>query len=485
MTNPADIDAIRQFVFSEMGLTYYQVREDELRQKIDKAFRHSGASDYRHYLGLLRSDGEAGSKAFDDLVSELTVGETHFFRDRPLFDAVSHVVLPAVIETNRRSRRLWIWSAGCATGEEVYTIAMILEHRFSHLLQGWDVRIVGTDINRIFLHRALQGLYTEWSFRGTPEHIKEDCFLRQGKSWRIRPQYKRHATFQYHNLVKTSFPSVFHNLFSFDIIFCRNVMIYFDAGTIQRLVGRFKQSLVKDGWLIVGHADHNIKHFASFTTVMQPGTSVYRNSAQPDPPAGPFATPPRMPVSPVPAKAPDRSAPPHNAVNPSVTGRPQRVAAAVPRRAPVQGPKAPCTAPARAETDGIGETGTVDLAACINRGDWERARVLCRDLVAARPLDAVVYLLAAFIAEQEGRTEDAVRELKKSLYLDPQFVIGHYHLGLLFQKRGDLKRAETRFINVIRLLDQYRDDEVFGMADGISAEELRQLSVFHLEVIHG
>ena len=139
MSEKVDFDRIRQFIFSEIGLTYYKDRENELRRKIDKALKQSNVLDYNQYLRLLRHDKVAGSKAFDDLVSELTIGETHFFRDEAVFGGLKDHILPLVIQKNQQTKRLWIWSAGCATGEEAYTIAILLQTHFAHLISDWDV----------------------------------------------------------------------------------------------------------------------------------------------------------------------------------------------------------------------------------------------------------------------------------------------------------------------------------------------------------
>ena len=483
MSESVDFDRIRQFVFSETGLTYYQCRENELRRKIDKALKCTGASDYQQYLELLSVDADAGSKVFDDLISELTIGETHFFRDETLFTAVRDVALPVAIEKNKHKKRLWIWSAGCATGEEVYTIAMILQIHFANQLQGWDVRITGTDINRAFLHRALQGVYTEWSFRGTPPQIINDCFIQQGKTWRIRPEYKRYVAFQYHNLVKTPYPSVFHNLFAFDMIFCRNVMIYFNSDTVKRIVLQFQQALVKDGWLIVGHADHSVKHFSTFKTIMQLGTSFYRNSQRSDWVQEKIVLPTQSPLW-SDLQEPSEK---HLVNSPGVDfiekGLNEKKAPPLrPRKVKKRGSVR--IAPFE-KTVAKGLSGSEALAALMNRGDWDNAKQLCQDLLATQPMDAVVHLLAAFIAEQEGRIDDAIDALKKALYLDRKFVVGHYHLALMFQKIGELQKAEKGFSNVAKLLEDYNEDDIFEIADGISAGQLKQLSHFHLEILKG
>ncbi len=480
--NP-DFEKIKQFIFSETGLIYYQDKTDELYRKIHKAMEHSGAVDYRQYLSMITSSADEQSVAFDFLVSDLTIGETHFFRDEPLFNGLKDVILPEVIKKNRHEKRLWIWSAGCATGEEAYTLAIMIAQHFSHLLQGWDLRIIGTDINRNFLNRAIKGEYSQWSFRGTPEQIKQTCFFPKGRKWQIKPEYKKHLSFQYHNLITMPFPSVFQNLNSFDIIFCRNVMIYFDATTNQKLIRQFQKALVPDGWLVIGHADHNIRYFTSFKTVMLPGTSFYQNCA--DNTGKTAEENPRV-FEPFLFELTD-------AVEKSISNRKKTVPLSTLRvtnnytAPPVKKPRqlpGPPPAITRQKTAEKNSLDSARLNELINQGKWDEASRLCQDLIKLNPLDTTVHLLSALLSEHKGLVPEAVTSLKKALYLDRKFVLGHYHLGLLQQSAGDVKKAKKSFCNVIDLLKTYDDTFIFHMADGISAGQLKILSNFHLEVLN-
>jgi len=483
MNNHADLREIMQFVFSEIGLVYYRDKENELCRKIDKAVKRSGAADYREYLMMIRNYRHEISKEFDNLVSELTIGETHFFRDEKLFMGIKDTVLPAVIEKNKNRKRLWIWSAGCATGEEAYSISILINRYFSHRLQDWDLRITGTDINRDFLHQAINGVYTEWSFRGTPGEIKQNCFYQDEKAWHIHPEHRKNVFFQYHNLVSMPVPSIFHNLFSFDIIFCRNVMIYFDSKIIQKLIHKFQESLMPDGWLVVGHADHNIRYFESFkTVVMLPGTSFYQNTVGGNEIA--LNNGSNVFKTPFPAGLDTDTASPGDPKNRSSTFTPgKRVALEETGKSKLPGGRRTEILEQR-----LSEKKPSDLtalSALINRGRWEEASLLCEALLKATPMDATLYLLSAFILEQKGLANDALASLRKALYLDRKFVVGHYHLGLLHQNLGDLKKAEKSFDNVINLLQNYDENYNFELADGISARELKALSEFHLEVLKG
>ncbi len=489
MINPADFEQIKSFIFSRTGLTYYRDKEDELRRKIDRAVKRSKAADYRQYLAMINTGPHDGTGEFDTLVSELTVGETHFFRDTPLFRSLRELVLPEVILKNQNRKRLWIWSAGCATGEEVYSLSILINRYFPQIPQDWDLRIIGTDINRSFLHRAMVGDYSDWSFRGTPEEIRTACFQASGRTWRIKSQYRKKISFQYHNLISMPCPSFIHNLYSFDIIFCRNVMIYFDAPTIKKLIRKFQEALVPEGWLAVGHADHNIQHFGSFKTVMLPNTSFYQNSTDevntgPDKGNSSWA----MPVSNRSDSFKADSFKIDEQVDMNISKSPGFTinSKMINDKICQQEPEPPARPESRPDKPPSKEVPPVEtLAALINHGEWDKASTLCDALIKTKQMDTTLFLLSAFILEQKGFIRDAVASLKKALYLDRKFVIGHYHLGLLHQSLGELKKAEKNFINVINLLQKIDDDLIFEMADGISAGQLKSLTLFHLKVLKG
>src|ERR1700722_18886086 len=155
---------------------------------------------------------------------------------------------------------------------------MLLRREFGHSLAGWDVTILGTDINREFLARAREGCYEEWALRNMAEENRRNYFVRSGKSWCVAPEYREGVSFQYHNLVAHPFPSLLNNLFAFDVILCRNVTIYFSLDIVRGIIERFHQSLVEEGWLLVGHAEPNMELFRSFRVVNALGAVLYQKS---------------------------------------------------------------------------------------------------------------------------------------------------------------------------------------------------------------
>ena len=134
-------------------------------------------------------------------------------------------------------------------------------------LSGWDVTILGTDINRRSLACARDGRFENWAFRATPDNLKHECFSKEESLWSLKTDYKKGVSFQYHNLVEHPFPSIVHNLSAFDLIVCRNVMIYFGPELRQRMIERFYQCLVPGAWLLVGPTEPNMTCFTSFRSV--------------------------------------------------------------------------------------------------------------------------------------------------------------------------------------------------------------------------
>ncbi|HSV28427.1 MAG TPA: CheR family methyltransferase, partial [Candidatus Omnitrophota bacterium] len=349
---------------------------------------------------------------------------------------------------------LRIWSAGCSIGPEPYSIAILLKREFGLQIRDWHVSIVGTDINQKFLARARDGRYDEWAFRTTPDDVRRDCFEPAGKQWQIRPEFKSWVSFQYHNLIRNRFPSILDNITAFDIIICRNVVIYFSPETVAELVPRFRETLVDGGWLVMGHAEPNQDLFRSFHTVNVPGAVLYQRVdapvAAPAPilapcaPIRPAAAPVALPTKPRPVARPTPSPPP---------------------------------APAPASAD------LAAVRALADRGQWEDALKSCDRLIENNNLDARLHFFRALVLEQMGNNDESEKSLRRSIYLDRHFVLAHYHLGLFLQRRSESGAAVRSFRNVLMLLDRLGDDFAFTDGDNITAGQLRETVVMHLKII--
>jgi chemotaxis protein methyltransferase CheR len=433
--------AVKKYIIEHTGLEYYLDKDEDLASRIGRRLSVTGIGRLHDYLRRLESS-PGGRAETEALAGELTIGETYFFRQRDHFDFLRDRIFPELFERKKDSRTLRIWSAGCATGAEPYSVAMLLRLDLAAAAEGWSISILGTDINTEFLARARQARYDYWAFRDVPEELRNRCFRRDGKQWVLRPEFRQAVSFVYHNLAAgPPSPGGEH----FDIILCRNVTIYFGREVVRRVVANFYDALNEGGWLLVGHAEPNAETFSRFATVCEGGTTAYRKTAPLLPPSLDFPT--------VRVRIPRPAAPPPPAIRP---------------RAPVYTP-APNVDDARAMAD---------------RGEWDDAAALCDRLIAAEATNAAAHFTRGLILEHGGAAADAERSLRRAVYLDRGFALAHYHLGICLQQ-GSPMQARKAFDNVVRLLDGRPDAEVIEHGDGITAVELRELAKMHLELLDG
>lgn len=452
---------LKEYLIQCTGLAYYRTRDDELTERIARRLRSLRVDGYRAYLEMLCTQ-PGGQAELDLLIAELTIGETYFFRNTDQFDALRTVILPEILVRNRDTKTLRIWSAGCANGAEAHSLSVLIRDDFADRAAGWDISIVGTDVNRRFLSQARLGLYENWALRGMCPAEKERLFRPDHGRWLIRERYRQGLAFQYHNLVKDVAPSMLNNLFAFDLILCRNVMIYFDQATVTALTARLMDCMTDGGWLLVGHADSDIEAFRRFETVTANEITVYRKSGASVSPAA-AATVARQPAAGLAWLEPDVQV-----AGPAEWNSAPRTTAPFTAR-----PAAPPPAPAIERVRELADAGA-----------WAEAARCCSALLEGAPLDPLPHFYQALILGQTGRIAEAENALRRSLYLDRGFILGHYHLGLLLQRSRDSSGAARRcFENVRTLLNGVDENFSFAHGDGITAACLRQLTEMQLEVL--
>ena len=197
-----------------------------------------------------RLQNQHGSELADAVAQSLTINETSFFRDRSLFASLSGTLLPRLVAAREHKRQLRIWCAGCATGQEPYSLAMILDD-MSRKLAGWQVEIVATDLSRAVIEVAKVGLYSQFEVqRGLPVMMMLRHFARVGEHWQISDAMRAKVVFRTGNLLAIPLEAE-----PFDMIFCRNVLFYFDAATRRRVLSRLVACLASDGLIALGGAE--------------------------------------------------------------------------------------------------------------------------------------------------------------------------------------------------------------------------------------
>jgi chemotaxis protein methyltransferase CheR len=437
---------LKHLVIEHTGLAYYADKDDDFAARISHRLSARGVRDCASYLRLL-DKSKPDTQEMDALIAELTIGETYFFRQPEHFDALRGSILPEMLERNRLTRRLKIWSAGCANGAEAYSIALLIHEALQEQEATWNVHILGTDINRFYLERAEAGRFNQWAFRDEAEHLKSRYFRRDGKEWVIGQEPRKWISFRYHNLVSDPVPPAGETP-DFDLIFCRNVMIYFSQNLIRATAARLYESLAWGGWLVVGHAEPNAENFRLFEGVMTDGVTLYRKMKEQ----------PR-----VEAAACGRADPPP-AVRARVEPRVEK-----PRH---EEPRSSAAVP------------TVDeVRTLADRGEWRLAAGRARKLIETGGRNPAAHFVLALVLEHMGSPADAAQSLRRAIFLDRAFIMAHYHLGLVLEQQRDLQGARKAFANVLDLVAARDGGDILEHGDGISAAELKELTKMHLELL--
>ena len=458
----------------------------------------------------------------DAVLAELTVGESYFFRDRAQLELLVTDILPTRGATAGPARPLRVWSAGCASGEEPYTIAIMLRE------QGWrhTAHILATDIALPRLAAARRGRYTRWALRGVSEERIGKWFTHGGTYYDIAPAVRDAVEFRPFNLVVDEYPNADEG---FDLILCRNVMIYFDLPTVARIAAGLLASLAPDGWLVLGASDPPLLHLVACESIMTPAGVAYRRAGAthdlglaggaPRVPAFDLANRAGEPSSRSAATqwhAPEASQPVADPLLGAGVSRPVLTANTATGSDDTR-PRAPHTgvSPDSVDVASIGERDARspldDLEASYQRADYGAAESIAMMLLASssdseprvwisyvrsvanqgrlneagelsaralelHPLDAELHVLQSTLLLEAGWLVDAAAAARRSIYLDRTLVMGHMLLGDALARNGDGEAARIAFTNALGLLTNADRATRVPAADGVSAVRLQQIA---------
>jgi chemotaxis protein methyltransferase CheR len=254
---------------TESGLTFSSARRPYAEAAMRRAMAKAHFRDPGQYVAQLKTR----SSLLGTLVDEVVVGETYFFRDPAQFEAIRTAILPEVF-SRRSGREVRVWSAGCASGEEAYSLAIVLEELGVHEA----TTIVATDVSLAAIETARKGIYGAWSFRGTEPSRYLHCLQPRNGKWSVAPRLRDRIEFAVQNLARPQGTL----LGEFDLILCRNVLMYFDQATAARVGSFLAQSLARGGWLIISPADPMLVGQTGLEQVTTTAGIFYRR-AQPTP----------------------------------------------------------------------------------------------------------------------------------------------------------------------------------------------------------
>ncbi len=264
-----DFDYVRRLVRQHSAIQLEDSKSYLAEARLDRLARHEGMRSSQELLSRLRADGSSHLR--ERVIQAMTTNETLFFRDNYPFEYLQRTLIPELMQKNSMSKRLTIWSAACSSGQEPYSIGMLL-HRHFPSLGGWEVRIIATDLSREVLERAMTGRFTQLEVnRGLPVDYLVRYFQRDGLEWQIKDEIRSMMVFSQMNLIGNWPPMP-----PLDIVFLRNVMIYFDIDTKRTMLARMARSIRPGGHLVLGGSESVISLDSTFESV--PGVNgIYRN----------------------------------------------------------------------------------------------------------------------------------------------------------------------------------------------------------------
>ncbi len=262
-----NIKCISDQITHLFGLQFPPNRETDLMRAVKSAAQvfNIGLNEVQLLQWLCNK--RLSKEEISELSETLTINETYFFREKTALELISEKVIPAIIrDRNINEFPIRIWSAGCSSGEEPYSIAMWLYDHFPEL-NTKNLTILATDISPLAIKKGLIGEYSEWSFRETSGNTRQKYFCKQGNKNIINNEIKKTVSFSFLNLSKNSYPSSTTNTEQFDVIFCRNVLMYFSPQVIKEVSARFFKALTNTGWFISSQVELNDEYFGNFKRV--------------------------------------------------------------------------------------------------------------------------------------------------------------------------------------------------------------------------
>lgn len=395
---------------------------------------------------------------WQQIVGDITVGETSFFRHREWFlDMKEHILRPLIESRRTTDRRLRIWSAGCSTGDEAYSVAIVV-HQLIGDLTGWDVSIIATDINNTALAVAKRATYKAWRLREVDDWARTRWFREAGKGeFALVPTVRNMVKFSHLNLAGHDYPNPALGLSDLDLILCRNVLIYFPADVQKAVISRLGRCLTPQGWLASGPIEIGMQNGGIFEP-SKLGASIFFQAGAPRRRQTEMRSPVRSP-HPMPQALPAVTdvAPPRSALQ-SAAKEPQ--AAAEP----------PSDARARRE----------EALAWADSGNIAAARAAFETSLTVDGPSFDLYMLMALVLEEDTDLNAAADAVRNALYLEPESVEALFVQARLAFRLGRRDRARSLFRNVLAMVDRLPGETIVSQYTGASAATIRRLTSSYL-----
>lgn len=426
------------------GLHIEKDKFDSIRISVHSRATFHGFKTYSDYFDFLKTNEDE----FRELISLIVVNETYFFRYPEQFSVLKEFVIPEVVSRNEKqgSRSLKVWSAGCSTGEEPFSIAISIIEAIPDW-KNWEIHILGTDVSSKALAAAMKGRYGKNSFRITNEETKEKYFRKVSfDTWEIKPFIRELVTFSYHNLVKEPYPLIFMEMW--DIIFCRNVTIYFKPESTRRVIENMYKSLKPGGYLFMGHTETLYNINPGFELIRFGDVFIYR---KPEKNAAKKAEKPLKEVK-------------EESVNTEITAE-QTSSSEEKHISSVELADTLIKAAQTAEND---ETSSnldqleflkSSIYTLIDEGNFKKAEEYIKKGIDLNPFDSQIHYLYGVLLRKLGLREEAEIQFKRATYLDPSNSYALMELASIKFEENNRKEALKLYLRAKNSLNHLKNND--------------------------
>ena len=437
--------------------------DKQFQQEFKDLFERLAQGNSVSYLQKLQEQDIATAE-WQRLINTFTIGETYFLREENHFNLLKKYILPKLILQRRQqgNHRLRVWSAGCASGEEPYSIAIIL-HQFLPDIANWDIEILGTDINDYALNTARHGVYRQWAFRDTDALFQQNYFNRVDGGFKIKPIIQSMVQFRRLNLLNAD------QLGKFDIIFCKNVMLYFEEPYMQQVEHHLYHALKSGGWLFLGQAEALRFQREHWQTHVFPGAPIYQHQY-----SEPLAVDDRQKQH----RNDNDETQPTIVTNTVEEDYYQKAVEAVHEDDYTQAER--CLSHALYHKHELIQSHTLLAWLFANRKAFPEAEAHITATLSLEPLHADAHYVSALVALEQHQIESALRALHMTLYCDKYHMLAAFMLGNLYAKTGELTRAYNQWAKIQRVIDRFQPSDYISDLSDLTAGQLDALITAHL-----
>ncbi len=453
-----------QLIAWRTGLHMRQEDKEKWRAILNPRLVSVRLSSLEEYYQLLISDTDKSKAEWRELLAILTTGESYFFRDKGQFSLLKNLLLPEIIERRQKDLTLRIWSAGCSTGEEPYSVAILVDELLPQMKE-WDILILGTDINEKAIEKAKKGVYGQWSFRMTDPDLRKRHFRNRIDVWELDEKIRRMVKFRTGNLMENRFPDRSSDIHDMDIILCRNVFIYFNSESVAVVLDKFIETLNEEGYLITGHGELYGQSLGSLRPRMFPESVVHQKTSL------------ESGVGSLELEEKEKS-----------TAEVEKLKSYEVEKNKFQASKLPGFSASTVEESKVQipkpkieelptpnselENYFLKAQEYADTGQYDKAAAECKKAIDFDKTAVKPYFLLSHIYEMKGNNEEAKDLLKRIIYLAPDFIAAYLELGSLYERENDAERARKMRTTALELLKALKPETAIEPYKEVTAGEL-------------